>query len=158
MDFEDARRSGEVTVDKGGRTRFGIAERYNRDMPAGFYDSMDNDQAYGAAKERYKKKYWLPLFDKIDSNNVAAKLFDMRVNPGEGVAVKYCQEAINECGERIEADNKFGPNTLAALNRCESMHLLNGMRERCVDHYLRKIQEDPSQEKNRRGWLRRARS
>jgi hypothetical protein len=37
LQHEDSTRSGKVTIDAGGRTRFGIAEKFHPDLPEEFF-------------------------------------------------------------------------------------------------------------------------
>ena len=43
LQHEDAARAGKVTVDAGGRTRFGIAEKFHRDLPEEFFSGPAED-------------------------------------------------------------------------------------------------------------------
>ena len=54
---EDATRSGKVTVDAGGRTRFGIAEKFHPDLPEEFFTGPAED-ALEVAEKMEKRDYW----------------------------------------------------------------------------------------------------
>lgn len=112
MDHEDWPRSGKVTHDAGGCTRWGIAQRYNPEVDVA---NLTLDQA----KAIYKAKYFDPfrLFELTDAR-VAAKLCDMIVNPGP-VSVKLAQSIAG-----VAADGVMGPHTIAALNAIEPDQLL----------------------------------
>src|ERR1044071_8189094 len=80
LQHEDATRSGKVTVDAGGRTRFGIAEKFHPDLPDEFFTGPAED-ALAEAETIEEHEYWDALrLDEVEDQNVANKLFDMGVN------------------------------------------------------------------------------
>ena len=50
LQHEDSTRSGKVTEDAGGRTRFGIAEKFHPDLPEGFFTGLAEDALAEAEK------------------------------------------------------------------------------------------------------------
>jgi hypothetical protein len=80
LQHEDSTRSGKVTVDAGGRTRFGIAEKFHPDLPAEFFTGPAED-ALAEAEKIEEREYWGCMrLGEVENQNVANKLFDMGVN------------------------------------------------------------------------------
>lgn len=95
MSFEDPQHSGKVTEDAGGRTRFGIAEKFHPDLPAEFF-SAGKDEALAVAESFLEHRYWDKAgLAQIEDQAVANKLFDMAVNMGLHQAAIYAQRAAN---------------------------------------------------------------
>lgn len=95
MSHEDPHRSGKVTEDAGGRTRFGIAGKFHPELKEEFF-SGPADEALKQAEEIMRRDYWQPMrLDEIRNQNVAAKIFDMAVNMGVHQAAVYAQRAAN---------------------------------------------------------------
>ena len=151
LKWEDPALSGQVTVDSGGKTRFGISAKSYPDV------DIENLTLEGA-EDIYHRDFWLPMFDDIQSQAVANKVFDMGVNMGVRVAVKLCQKALNDCGEVIVIDGRFGPTTLNAVNRQDERDLLPELRNAAVERYMQIIDDNPKLKRYERGWLKRARS
>src|SRR5579864_4087510 len=98
---EDATRSGKVTVDAGGRTRFGIAEKFHPDLPEEFFSGPAED-ALAEAEKIEECEYWDSMrLAEVESQNVANKLFDMGVNMGVRQAAVYAQRAVNSQGQQL---------------------------------------------------------
>jgi lysozyme family protein len=57
MSFEDPQHTGKVTEDAGGRTRFGIAEKFHPELPARFF-SRRKDEALATAEGLLDREYW----------------------------------------------------------------------------------------------------
>lgn len=95
MNHEDPQRSGKVTEDAGGRTRFGIAQKFHPELKPEFF-SAPPDEALKQAEEILRRDYWdrMRLSD-VSNQNVANKLFDMAVNMGVHQAGVYAQRAAN---------------------------------------------------------------
>lgn len=95
MQHEDASRSGRVTEDAGGRTRFGIAGKFHPELPETFFTGPA-DAALKTAEEILSRDYWLPMrFAEVLDQKLANKLFDMAVNMGVHQAAIYAQRAVN---------------------------------------------------------------
>ncbi len=156
---EDPDLSGTVECvpgDSGGRTRFGIAEASNPDMPAGFFAGMPHEQALAAAIERYRRAYAAPLhIDAIADQRVATKLLDLGVNLGVAVAIELLQEAVDDCGLAIAVDGVFGPATLAAANACDPERLHLALDVRAAERYGRIEATHPNDQRFSNGWMRR---
>src|SRR5258708_25764842 len=95
MKQEDARLSGVVTVDAGGRTRFGIAQKFHPDLPESFFDGPTED-ALARSEEIYKHDYWDPMrLREIEHQNLANKLMDMGINMRTHQAAHLVHRALN---------------------------------------------------------------
>jgi lysozyme family protein len=95
LQFEDARRAGKVTVDAGGRTRFGIAKKFHPELAESFFAGSAED-ALAEAERIEQTEYWAPLsLAEVASQDVANKLFDMAINMGVRQAAVFAQRAAN---------------------------------------------------------------
>jgi len=129
-------------ADPGGETNFGISKRS--------YPNEDiKNLTVERAKEIYRADYWRSLYDRIDSQAVATKLFDMGVNMGIPRAVKILQAFLS-----VAVDGAFGPGTLAAVNNAGDM-LLDPYKQGLAAYYRRLVAQKPEMGKFLKGWLRR---
>jgi len=95
MNHEDPQRSGKVTEDAGGRTRFGIAQKFHPELKPEFFSAPAED-ALKQAEEILRHDYWERMrLSDVCNQNVANKLFDMAVNMGVHQAGVYAQRAAN---------------------------------------------------------------
>lgn len=160
MQHEDSARSGKVTVDAGGRTRFGIAEKFHPGLPATFFTGPAGD-ALKVAEEILRRDYWEPMrLSQVASQNLANKLFDMAVNMGVHQAAVYAQRGVNgmvSSGPRLLIeDGRMGEQTLAAINAADPMALYQLLCEFSRQHYRHVASINPAQAVNLSGWLKRA--
>lgn len=153
--FEDPTLSGVVTTDPGGRTRFGIAERFHPELTnCLFYSSMGATAALTIAMRIYSDTYAAPLcIADIQSQDVADKLLSLGVNCGVRSASKRLQEAVE-----VKGDGRIGPITLDALDRADPDTVLARLKQLAVEHYEELIRDNPSLAIYRSGWLARARA
>jgi lysozyme family protein len=136
--------------DAGGRTKFGISQRSYPDV------DIENLTLEEAAKI-YKRDYWDPHpYSKIQSQQVANKVFDLCVNTGSRQAHKILQRACCEAGMILTVDGSIGPVTLRTVNSLPELDLLSAIRGQTKDFYQRLVAEKPSNEKFLKGWLLRA--
>jgi len=156
---EDPHLSGVVTKDSGGRTRFGIAERFHPELGDAFYTESAGE-ALDVARAIYRSEYWNPICgDEIRDQQVAAKMLDMAVNMGVRQAIVLCQRALNASSTfQLEEDGVLGEQTLAAINQCDSALLLIHLRELCEEFYQQLAAKRPTTQQYLRGWLSRARA
>ncbi len=156
---EDPHLSGVVTEDSGGRTRFGIAERFHPNLGHDFYAGPP-EAALRTAREIYRYEYWKPICgDDIEDQRVADKLLDMSVNMGARQAIVLCQRALNGSTTfTLDEDGVLGEQTLAAINQCDPDLLLIHLRESSEDFYQQLSAKRPSSRQYLRGWLARARA
>jgi lysozyme family protein len=159
LQHEDSTRSGKVTVDAGGRTRFGIAEKFHPDLPEEFFTGPTED-ALAEAEKIEQCEYWDRMrLAEIENQNVANKLFDMGVNMGVRQAAVYAQRAANALviGEgKLVEDGEIGPKTLAAINGADPIAYYQALCELSAAHYRHVAAVNPAQAVNLAGWMKRA--
>lgn len=159
LQHEDSTRSGKVTIDAGGRTRFGIAEKFHPDLSEKFFTGPAED-ALAEAEKIEEHEYWNTMgLTEIENQNVANKLFDMGVNMGVRQAAIYAQRAANSLATgkgRLAQDGEIGPKTLAAINAADPIAYYQALCELSVAHYRHVVAVNPAQAVNLQGWLTRA--
>ncbi|MDE1971223.1 MAG: hypothetical protein KGI50_06655 [Patescibacteria group bacterium] len=135
MTWEDSNPSGEVTQDAGGRTRFGIAEVFNKDMPGDFW-TAPTAQAILMAQSQYKRNYFdVHHLDLILNQEVCSYVFDCIVNPGASFIKQIQQSAVYVSGVQLVQDGIIGAKTLGAINDCAVVKLLSLIASHRKDHY-----------------------
>jgi len=93
-------------------------------------------EAKGYAREfYYSQGYWNPLYDKIESEALAFKLFDFGVNAGVKKAVQLLQEVLMSFRVNLEPDGVFGSITLEAVNKVPAEGLYNAYIARLEKYY-----------------------
>ena len=159
LQHEDSTRSGKVTVDPGGRTRFGIAEKFHPDLPEEFF-TWPAEDALAEAEKIEESEYWDAMrLAEVENQGVANKLFDMGVNMGVRQAAVYAQRAANALAAveaRVVEDGVIGPRTLAAINAGDPMAYYQLLCELSAAHYRHLAAVNPAQAVNLAGWLKRA--
>lgn len=157
---EDSTLSGKLTVDRGGRTRFGIAEKYHPELTAtGFYGAMPNPQAQAIAEETMELAYW----DHMDGGAIVSQYFANRllsfcVNEGTETTVLLLQKSLNALGARLAVDGEPGPETVAAINSAcaaQQAALMVQWRDTLTAHYRAIAEANPAQAGELKGWLNR---
>jgi type VI secretion system secreted protein VgrG len=104
-------------ADPGGLTNRGITmATWRRVRGEGATEAELRALTEAGATEIYRSEYWSSIYDLIDNQNVATKVFDMAVNMGHRQAHLLLQRACTACGFRLAADGLFGTTTLAAVN------------------------------------------
>jgi lysozyme family protein len=163
---EDASRCGRVTEDAGGRTRFGIAEKFHPELPKEFF-TAPADEALDVAEQIEEREYWQRMrLGEVKDQEAANKLFDMAVNMGVRQAAVYAQRAANyliSIGDplgtargRIAEDGDMGEKTLAAINAVDPEQFHQVLRQMSAAHYRHIAMVNPAQAVNLEGWLKRA--
>jgi lysozyme family protein len=159
LQHEDSTRSGKVTIDAGGRTRFGIAEKFHPELPEEFFTGPAEDVLTEAEKIE-EREYWDTMrLAEIEDQNVANKLFDMGVNMGVRQASVYAQRAANALltdDARIAEDGEIGAKTLAAIHGVDPIAYYQALCELSAAHYRHVAAVNPAQAVNLKGWLNRA--
>jgi lysozyme family protein len=157
---EDATLSGVITDDSGGRTRFGIAEKFHPELNNSlFYDSMGSVAAQKVAESIYEREYCEPLcIPEIASQEIANKLLSLGVNCGITKAAKMLQDAL-----AVPGDGRIGPITLDAIDHAAAsgyatQQVMHRLREIAVLHYEDVIKKNPAMARFEHGWLRRAKA
>lgn len=156
-------------VDAGGETWRGIARKANPDWPGW---AIIDAQKFGgiltadklralAADERlnglvfdlYRERYWKAEYERIESQDVASKVFDLAVNMGPQQAHKLLQRAVRATGRKVDDDGVLGPVTLAAVNEARPDTLLAAFRSEAAGFYRVLVARKPDQERFLAGWL-----
>lgn len=163
MPEEDGTGSGVETRDAGGRTRYGIAEKYHPELtPTGFFDVMPAPQALALARQTMLNGYWAPINgDRIADQYPANRLLSFAVNMGVETAVMLLQQSLNTFGVRLAVDGEPGPQTIAALNAtyaAQSATLMARWRAALTAHYQAIVAANPGQGEYLKGWLARVAS
>jgi lysozyme family protein len=154
--------------DSGGETFKGISRRSFPNWPG--WPRLDQLRAAGASvatithdpelnshvPDFYRENFWSKFYDRINSQAIATKVFDLGVNMGMRPAVTLLQTACIQCGEVTAADGGFGPNTLNAVNSADEVLLLTAFKQAAVGHYQHIVALNPKQARFLIGWCKRA--
>lgn len=138
--------------DKGGATNYGLtlglAKKYGIETEEELKEVSQEKVA-----DIFKAEFW--RFDNVKSQQVATLLFDIALNSGLSRAVKIAQGACNHLGFECIVDGKWGPKTLACVNKVPSSQMVPTIQELRKEFYDSIIERDPSQEVFRKGWMNR---
>jgi lysozyme family protein len=162
-----------IAEDRGGETYMGIArnihpfwpgwqiiDNYKANVgPIAWNQKIDNPNLEYQVYQFYKTNKWdKHRLGMIYSSDVAAKVFDMIVNHGQGS--RLVQQAVNAVAgkEKLKEDNFVGPKTVAAINSLSPSRLLDKLLEIRREYYHKIVERDPSQQRFIKGWLRRLES
>jgi lysozyme family protein len=153
LQWEDSTLSGKITVDSGGRTRFGIAERFHPELTnCLYYTTMGQIAALQIARGIYELSYAQPLcILEMASQDVANKVLSLGVNIGVTEAAKMLQQALH-----IPGDGRIGPLTLHALDIARPEEVLEDLRAEAEHYYEALVEEKPQFAIYKAGWLKRA--
>ncbi|WP_310467656.1 glycosyl hydrolase 108 family protein [Sphingomonas sp.] len=154
-------------ADRGGATRFGVAEATARAHGyGGPMALLPRDEAAAI----YRRLYWLrPRFDEVAkrSGKVAEELFDTGANMGPGIATTFLQRALTALNREgrdypdLVPDGRVGAVTLAALDAFIAARgtpggetvLLRALEALQGERYLRLAEKRPANEVFLYGWL-----
>lgn len=147
-----------VDGDNGGETYFGLSRKFNPNWagwaivdshkPLHYNEVIKDDNLTSLVNQYYKRMYWDKILaDGIDSQPLAAYLYDFHVNAGSN-AVKCVQRVVG-----AEPDGMFGNDTLHAVNSYTGDLLAALHKSRC--EYYNKIATGGNA-KFLKGWLARA--
>ncbi|MEM9388728.1 MAG: glycosyl hydrolase 108 family protein [Pseudomonadota bacterium] len=161
MDFE-----GDGIVDdphdRGGMTFSGITRKNHGDwsgwrkidemLDAGQPVTRADSMLAYLVKDFYRRSYWATMqLEPVASQHLVTQLLLFAVHSGQVRAIKALQRLVD-----VKADGIVGPVTLAAVNGFEDQRgLAHLYRADVLDHYARIVQNDTSQAKWLRGWVRR---
>ena len=137
----------EVPGDRGGLTKYGIAQRSHPDVRVA---SLTLDDAV----KIYVDEYWSKIRgdDLLEHDpNVARAVFDAAVNIGVRSASKIAQRS---CG--AVADGFIGPKTIEAIRGTDPEVFVMRYTLRRISLYIDIVRSDPVQSKFFYGWSRRA--
>ena len=102
--------------DPGGRTAWGITERWHPELFA------DGDPSFEKAVEVATVEYWdRARLNEIESVKIAGEMFEFAFNAGMGDAVTIVQEAFNDLRLpewlALKVDGLIGIKTITQVNR-----------------------------------------
>jgi lysozyme family protein len=148
--------------DRGGPTKFGITLKFFKAC-CGAHKTVEDlknltkEEAFNIYERFIWKKFGFP---KFISQDIANKVLDMAINMGESQAFKLLQRACNDFNAwgPLQVDGIPGKNTFFVANNINQSALLMQLRKHCVQFYQMLIDKNPSQEKFKNGWMRRANS
>ena len=160
MGHEDAARSGIVTHDADGRTRFGICEKFHPDLPEDFWTKPPLN-ALLDAEHIFEGKYWGTLdLDEIVDQAVASKIFDLAIVMGCKEAAVLAQRAANGLllgsSKAPAIDGRIGPQTIAALNSCPPQNIVEALCNLSKIVFCEDAAKHPDKQGDLKGWLKRA--
>ena len=135
--------------DRGGPTKFGIAQRWNPDVDV---KALTRTQAI----EIYWERYWRGRrYDSLP-DSIAIKTFDLAVNLGNRTAVKCLQRALQACGLPVAIDGILGNQTCGAAEKTNPDALLAALRSEAAGEYRLLVARSADQAVFQGGWLNRA--
>jgi lysozyme family protein len=146
IDTKDQRRKvGYVNIpqDRGGETKYGVAQKANPNVNV---RSLDLD----GAMDVYFNKYWLRGACDQLPHPIPIIHFDGCVNHGIGRANKFLQQAAG-----VDADGDIGQMTIDAVNNMDPRQLIENIANIRTDFYNSIVERDPSQAMFLKGWMRR---
>jgi len=112
-----------------------------------FVKSLTEDEA----KDIYMQEYWDKLnLDRLTSQDVANKVFDLAVNMGVVTSARFLQAA---CG--VPVDGIVGPHTIGVANAMDSGVLLAAIRAHAKNRYAEIAASNPALAPDLPGWLAR---
>lgn len=136
-------------ADRGGPTKFGIAQRWNPDLDV---KSLTRDQAI----EVYWERYWHGHRYEFLPEVIAIKVFDLAVNLGHKTAVTCLQRALHACGLRVTIDGAPGTETCGAAQQADQTALMAALRSEAAGEYRLRVARSADQVVFQGGWLNRA--
>jgi lysozyme family protein len=141
LDNEDARRQYATVSDTGG---FAISGINSAAYPIDFarINAIQQGLRGQAVAAFYQQNFWNQWYAQIASDDVAKRAFDAAVNMGPRTACKLIQEAAGAV-----PDGAWGPNTVAAINRCDPAQLVASFKQDRLNYYVAIVEGNPSDEK-----------
>jgi lysozyme family protein len=152
-------------TDRGGETNHGITVAVAR---ANGYEGAMAAMPVEAAKAIYRRRYWSSIrLDEVAGwdGDVAKRLFDIGVNMGPRTAGRFLQRSLNLLNRNsrlfadLTVDGKVGSRTVGALKKLSPskdrralLQLVSAYQGR---RYIEIIENDPTQERFTRGWMKR---
>jgi lysozyme family protein len=149
---EDSRLSGVITNDPGGRTRFGVAEKYHPELTStGFYDTMPRDEALDMAIQVYSDSYAKPCkLNQIQGQSVGNALLSYAINMGNKQSIKLLQRTLG-----LDEDGVMGPKTLSSVNAVTPSNLLMAWKSMMISYYENVVEKHPEDIVYLNGWKNR---
>jgi lysozyme family protein len=140
-------------ADSGGATNYGITEKVAR--AHGYTGDMRNLPPEVAA-QIYAADYW-PGLEDLAYQEVANKIFDLRVNMGIHAADKLAQRAANLLVDPPTAeDGLLGPDSTLTINSADPNEYLSTLAQLAIERYQQIAAKNPKNIKFLNGWIARA--
>jgi len=153
---EDEKMTGKVTTDRGGMTRYGIAQKYHPNLDPSYY-TCPALYALAQAQQLYKSEYGQPLYiGSITSQAFANKLLDLSVKCGAHEAQELAQKVAVSLGATIAIDGHMGPASVAAINKIPESSLITKLIDLAQAYYRRVALIDHASPNELASWLTRA--
>lgn len=142
---EQRRKVGYVNIpaDRGGETKFGIAQNANQQIRV-------RDLDLEGAMEVYFQNYWLRGKCDLLPYPVSLIHFDGCVNHGIGRANKFLQRAVGAADDGV-----VGQGTLKAVSETNPKQIIESISEQRANFYQSIVKNNPSQGIFLKGWMRR---
>ena len=132
-----------IRADRGGETKYGVAQRANPDVNVAALDLAQTMEIYYA-------RYWEASGCDQLSDPITIIHFDGATNHGVVRAIRFLQEAV---GATI--DGVLGPETLGLVRNANGISVINNIADLREAFYRRIVERDPSQTIFLNGWMRR---
>jgi lysozyme family protein len=145
---------GQVGVGELKGTNFGISAREFPDEDIRGLTVARAEQLYLTSPQGY----WKDMYNNIQEQIIANKLFDLGVLFGPGTAIKVLQEVLIPQFPTVVADGVFGPHTLLAVNDSEPFSLLRAYKTTFVARAIRAGATNPNEREDVGSWIRRINS
>ena len=139
----------ENPLDRGGPTKFGIAQRWNPDLDV---KNLTRAQAI----EVYWERHWQGHRYEFLPEVIAIKVFDLAVNLGYKTTVTCLQRALHACGLNVTIDGFLGTETCGAVTQVDQTALMAALRSESAGEYRLRIARSKDQVVFQGGWLNRA--
>ncbi len=88
-----------------------------------------------AAFLHYRDNWSTQFYEKISSDELAAKIFETAIEIGTETAHILLQRALRSTGNFVKEDGHLGKITLAAVNNANHRELLAAFRSEIAGHY-----------------------
>lgn len=149
---EDSRMTGVITDDprdSGGRTRYGVAERWHPELTKrGYFTTMPNVPALVLAHKVYADNYGAPLeFKEIELQQLGNAMLSFAINEGVKTSIKILQRSIG-----VATDGIMGYETLRVAN---ASNVLPSLSRQQRAHYADIVFQNPKDERFFAGWINR---
>jgi lysozyme family protein len=98
------------------------------------YDGDMRNFPKDLAIQIYQDLYWRGL-DAVNSQAIATKILDIRVNFGVSGGNKILQRALNAIGNSVSVDGVWGPETESAVNASDPSAVMSSLVDRSMEAY-----------------------
>lgn len=144
--------------DSGGPTKFGVTQRmYSNYLGKVVSDDEMKSLTPEDVGQFYEDKYWFPLWgERISICAIAVAMFDTSVLYGPQRAIKFAQNAIDDCGMAVIADGIMGETTMELLNKMEKQEFVLEYYSQVRNRINEVCAINPKNEIFKRGWQDRA--